>query len=209
MIGVVLIVIATITYSVASGNTPVLGLDLQGGVSVILAPVEQADESDLIVIRDLIRDELERQGIAEPDVRVQGQTIVVDLPGVRDQQEALSAVDVSGVVELRPVLNFTDCPTPEGSTTPTSAPNGVDAATTVPTPTTVPAPSGSTASPSGLRRPAVPDRPSRPAPSRPALSRPAPARPTRLRREPHRLRIPSSPSRPSPALNCSPIATDR
>jgi preprotein translocase subunit SecD len=150
MIGVVLIVIATITYSVASGNTPVLGLDLQGGVSVILAPVEQADESDLIVIRDLIRDELERQGIAEPDVRVQGQTIVVDLPGVRDQDEALSAVDVSGVVELRPVLNFADCPAPEGSTTPTSAPNGVDA------PTTVPTPSGTAAAPSGLRRPAVP-----------------------------------------------------
>ncbi len=47
MIGVVLIVIATITYNVATGNTPVLGLDLQGGVSVILAPVEQASESDL------------------------------------------------------------------------------------------------------------------------------------------------------------------
>ena len=59
---------------------------------------------DLIVIRDLIRSELENQGIAEPDVRVQGQAIVVDLPGVKDQQEALDAVDVSGVVELRPVV---------------------------------------------------------------------------------------------------------
>jgi preprotein translocase subunit SecD len=55
------------------------------------------------------------------------------------------------VVELRPVLNFADCPAPEGSTTPTSAPNGVDAPAT-----TVPAPSGTTATPSGLRRPAVP-----------------------------------------------------
>ena len=158
MIGVVLIVVAAITYSVSSGSTPILGLDLQGGVSVILAPVEPADESDLIVIRDLIRDELERQGIAEPDVRVQGQTIVVDLPGVRDQDEALSAVDVSGVVELRPVLNFADCPAPEGSTTQTTtAPlNGVDA----PIPTTVPAsglvPTGSTVEPSGLRRPTAP-----------------------------------------------------
>ncbi len=152
MIGVVLIVIATIGYSVASGNTPILGLDLQGGVSVILAPVEPADESDLIVIRDLIRDELERQGIAEPDVRVQGQTIVVDLPGVRDQSEALSAVDVSGVVELRPVLNFADCPVPEGTTQTTTPPaNDVEAPTTVPT-----APSGSVVEPSGLRRPTAP-----------------------------------------------------
>ena len=52
-------------------------------MSVILAPVEPASEQDLIIIRDLIRDELNRRGIAEPDVRVQGQTIVVDLPGVR------------------------------------------------------------------------------------------------------------------------------
>ncbi len=115
LIGVVLIVIVTLVFNVATDNTPILGLDLQGGVSVILAPVEPASEQDLIIIRDLIRDELERRGIAEPDVRVQGQTIVVDLPGVRDQGDALSAVDVSGVVELRPVVNFSDCPAPEAS----------------------------------------------------------------------------------------------
>jgi preprotein translocase subunit SecD len=115
LIGVVLITLATLVYNVATDNTPILGLDLQGGVSVILAPVEPATEQDLIIIRDLIRDELERRGIAEPDVRVQGQTIVVDRPGVRDQDEALSAVDVSGVVELRPVLNFSDCPAPEAT----------------------------------------------------------------------------------------------
>jgi preprotein translocase subunit SecD len=115
LIGVVLIVIATLAYNVATDNTPILGLDLQGGVSVILAPVEPATAEDLVVIRDLSRDELERRGIAEPDVRVQGDTIVVDLPGVRDQEDALSAVDVSGVVELRPVVNFSDCPAPEAN----------------------------------------------------------------------------------------------
>jgi len=113
LIGVVLIVGITLGVNLATGNTPILGLDLQGGVSVILAPTEPATSDDLLTIRDQIRDELERRGIAEPDVRVQGDTIVVDLPGVRDQQEALDAVDVSGVVELRPVLNFSDCPTPE------------------------------------------------------------------------------------------------
>ena len=70
MIGVVLIVIATLAYNVATDNTPILGLDLQGGVSVILAPTEPATAEELTVIRDQIRSELERQGIAEPDVRV-------------------------------------------------------------------------------------------------------------------------------------------
>ncbi|RLE25816.1 MAG: protein translocase subunit SecD [Actinobacteria bacterium] len=113
LIGVVLIVVGALIGNLATGNTPILGLDLQGGVSVILAPVEPASSDDLIVIRDLIRNELESRGIAEPDVRVQGETIVVDLPGVRDQREALDAVDVSGVVELRPVLNFSECPAPD------------------------------------------------------------------------------------------------
>ena len=116
LVGTILVVVAALVYNVATDNTPVLGLDLQGGVSVILAPTEDASSEDLLVIRDLIRDELERRGIAEPDVRVQGDTIVVDLPGVRDQREALDAVDVSGVVELRPVLNFSDCAPAEGFT---------------------------------------------------------------------------------------------
>ena len=147
MVGVVLIVLATLIFNVSTGNTPILGLDLQGGVSVILAPVEPATRDDLIVIRDLIRDELENRGIAEPDVRVQGQTIVVDLPGVRDQDEALDAVDVSGVVELRPVVNFSDCPTPD-----TAAPAlglGDDTTGSVPEPPT-------SVEPAGFRRSAAP-----------------------------------------------------
>src|SRR6478735_11211935 len=129
LISTVVIVIVLFVGALATNNTPILGLDLQGGVSVILAPVEAASQSDLIVIRDLIRSELENQGIAEPDVRVQGQAIVVDLPGVKDQQEALDAVDVSGVVELRPVVNMTECA--GAAVTPTVVPT-----TTVPgTPT--------------------------------------------------------------------------
>lgn len=164
LIGVVLIVLITLGYNIATDNTPILGLDLQGGVSVILAPTEPASAEELTVIRDQIRSELERQGIAEPDVRVQGETIVVDLPGVRDQQEALSAVDVSGVVELRPVLDPSSCQTidtaPVGpvvdaptDTVPTdSVPTDTEPTATVPTDTV---PTANT-EPQGLRRPLAP-----------------------------------------------------
>ena len=132
LVGFVLIVVGLFIGNIVTGNTPILGLDLQGGVSVILAPVEDASDDDLLVIRDLIRDELERSGIAEPDVRVQGATIVVDLPGVRDQQEALARVDVSGVVELRPVLPFGECPTPEDPADTSSESTDLEAPTTTP-----------------------------------------------------------------------------
>lgn len=109
LIATTLIVLVALVGNLAASNTPKLGLDLQGGASVILEPAEDASGEDLTIVRDLIRDELERTGIAEPNVRVQGATIVVELPGVRDQQEALAAVDVSGIVELRPVLPFFQC----------------------------------------------------------------------------------------------------
>jgi preprotein translocase subunit SecD len=109
LIGTITVVVAALAGNLATGNEPILGLDLQGGVSVILAPAEDASEEDLLVVRDLVRSSLERSGVAEPDVRVQGSNIVVDLPGVKDQEQALASVSVSGIVELRPVVNFTDC----------------------------------------------------------------------------------------------------
>ena len=158
LIGVVLIVVITLGFNIATDNTPILGLDLQGGVSVILAPTESATPEELTVIRDQIRSELERQGIAEPDVRVQGSTIVVDLPGVRDQQEALSAVDVSGVVELRPVLDPSSCQTiattpPVGPVVGSSTDPGAPTVVSVPSDVSVPT-AGS--EPQGLRRPLAP-----------------------------------------------------
>ncbi len=152
LISVVLIVVITLGFNIATDNTPILGLDLQGGVSVILAPTEPASADELTVIRDQIRSELERQGIAEPDVRVQGSTIVVDLPGVKDQQEALSAVDVSGVVELRPVLDPSSCQTID-TTAPVGPVIGGSGDGSVPTDVSVPA--GGT-EPQGLRRPSAP-----------------------------------------------------
>ncbi len=109
LIGTIVTVLAALGGNIATGNEPILGLDLQGGLSVILAPAEDASPEDLIVVRDLVRSSLERSGVAEPDVRVQGSNIVVDLPGVKDKEEALRSVSVSGIVELRPVVNFTDC----------------------------------------------------------------------------------------------------
>ena len=106
MVGFVGLVGGLLALNLGIDNTPVLGLDLKGGVSVILAPeIEGATGEDLAFVRDLVRDQLESTGIAEPDVRVEGANVIVDLPGVKDQDEALEAVAVSGIVDLRPVLS--------------------------------------------------------------------------------------------------------
>ena len=142
--GIVGVTAAVLALNLAFGNTPALGLDLQGGLSVTLAPTEGATDDDLLVIRDLIRDELERRGIAEPDVRVEGPNIIVDLPGVRDQEDALDAVDVAGIVTLRPVYQCFAAAEPGASTTtPSGTAPGSTIAGTVPGSTTA----GSAASP--------------------------------------------------------------
>lgn len=105
LIGFVAIAATLLGIGIATGYSPALGLDLEGGLSVILAPdTDGATSEDLSFVRDLVRDQLESTGIAEPDVRVEGSNVIVDLPGVRDQEQALAAVAVSGIVEIRPVL---------------------------------------------------------------------------------------------------------
>ena len=111
-------------------NKPKLGLDLRGGLSVIYSTVEPASGDDLLVVRDLMRGQLEDFGISEPDVRVEGANIIVDLPGVADQAEAFEALKVSGIVTLRPVLQCQAVSPPESSSDAVLTDGSVPASTT-------------------------------------------------------------------------------
>jgi preprotein translocase subunit SecD len=104
LVGFVVLAGGLLGMNIATDNSPVLGLDLKGGLSVIYATSEPADGEQLVIVRDLMRDQLESFGIAEPDVRVEGDNIIVDLPGVSDQEAAFDALQVSGIVTLRPVI---------------------------------------------------------------------------------------------------------
>ena len=75
------------------GNTPMLGLDLQGGLSVILQPTGKADRTTLDRRHRDHPQPLDSLGVAEPDIIASGQTpSIVDLPGVKDQDRALELV---------------------------------------------------------------------------------------------------------------------
>jgi preprotein translocase subunit SecD len=131
-----------------SGNQPVLGLDLQGGVSVVLQPVGKNVKSDSIdQAVDIIRNRVDSLGVAEPDIGRQGDNIVVDLPGVKDRAKAQRIVGRTAELRFRPVLaalppeakkpaaSSTTTTTPGSSTT--TAPGSTTSSTT--TTTTAPA----------------------------------------------------------------------
>ena len=74
-----------------------LGLDLQGGVSAQLRGSQtgggNVSREEMEQASDLIRQRIDRLGVAEPDVRVQGtDQIVVQIPGVENPDEIIDII---------------------------------------------------------------------------------------------------------------------
>src|SRR5947208_1782450 len=64
---------------------PVLGLDLVGGVSVVLAGPPGTPKEVMERALDRIRDRVDALGVAEPDISLVGNNIQVQLPGLGGQ----------------------------------------------------------------------------------------------------------------------------
>ena len=100
----IVVVASGLIANLVAGNTPALGLDLQGGASVTLQPDGEFDQAGLDVAVEIIRARVDSIGVAEPEIILQGSTVIVNLPGVKDQQQALDIIGRTGELLLRPVL---------------------------------------------------------------------------------------------------------
>ncbi len=91
---------------IATGLTPRLGLDLQGGTAVVLTAPEGTDPDLIEVATAIMTRRIEDFGeVQEPDISISGDnTVVVQLPGVEDEQRAIEAVGQTGLLSFRPVL---------------------------------------------------------------------------------------------------------
>ena len=146
LVGIVLLASGTFTANIVAGNNPSLGLDLQGGASVTMTPIGEVDPAALSVAVDIIRQRVDSLGVAEPEIIRQGNTVVVNLPGVKDQQQALDTIGRTGAVEMRPVLKIAENPESTTTTTvvggPTTTVKGATTTTLKPASTTLPPPAG-------------------------------------------------------------------
>jgi preprotein translocase subunit SecD len=129
LVFIVLAAFGGLLASILTDSAPELGLDLQGGASVVLQPPEDTPSDALDQAIEIIRSRVDALGVAEPDIVRQGDTVLVELPGVKDQQRALDIVGQTAELRFRPVLNVLP---PEGVevTTTTTAPG--ETTTTVP-----------------------------------------------------------------------------
>ena len=114
-----------------TNTKPALGLDLQGGVSVTQRAVSGTDcsQSSMKLAVEKIRERVDSLGVAEPEILRQGDTIVVNLPGVKDQAKAVKLVQVTGKVYLRPVLSACQVVNPTATTTTVAGATTVASAT--------------------------------------------------------------------------------
>jgi preprotein translocase subunit SecD len=93
---------------VAAGWSPLLGLDLRGGTEVVLQATEPADGDQMSQAAEVIRNRVDAIGVAEPDITRQGDTIVVQLPGVDDAERARALVGRTAELRFRPVIGAFD-----------------------------------------------------------------------------------------------------
>jgi protein-export membrane protein SecD len=90
---------------VALDYGPQLGLDLQGGISITLMPDEGQDvtEQDLVDAVDVLRERVNALGVAEPELARQGGNILVQLPGLENQEQAEDVIQRTAVLQFRRV----------------------------------------------------------------------------------------------------------
>ena len=105
---VLLIVGASLAGVLSAGWTPVLGVQLQGGVEVVLRPANEVSDEQFERAIEIIRNRVDAIGVAEPDITRQGDQVVIQLPGVKDKQRAVDLIGKTAELTFRPVITFFD-----------------------------------------------------------------------------------------------------
>ncbi len=101
---IIILAVGGTLATVIAKSTPLLGLDLKGGLSVVLVPDRKVDSKILDQTIGIIRSRVDSLGVAEPEITRQADSIVVQLPGVKDPKRALEILGQTAELRFRPVL---------------------------------------------------------------------------------------------------------
>jgi len=90
------------------------GLDLQGGLQVVLQAREAAITPDAMqAARDIVESRINALGVTEPIIQLQGSNrIIVEIPGIKDPDKAINAIGQTGLLEF---IDAGDFPLQEGT----------------------------------------------------------------------------------------------
>jgi preprotein translocase subunit SecD len=116
LVGIIAVAVIALGATVIAGRSPLLGLDLKGGVEVVLQPQGKVDAKILTQAVDIIDRRVNGLGVANSSVTRQGNDVVIELPGAKNSQNALATVGATAQLYFRPVYCTIPAYTPsEGS----------------------------------------------------------------------------------------------
>ncbi|MCM8762688.1 MAG: protein translocase subunit SecD, partial [Candidatus Omnitrophica bacterium] len=114
-LSVIVVIIGLCIYQVYPPEKKIKkGLDLQGGVHVVLELTETAqDEKTISDLADraleVIRNRIDALGVTEPVIQKEGmKRIIVDLPGVQDPDKAIEIIGQTALLEFKLVSDDPD-----------------------------------------------------------------------------------------------------
>ena len=123
LLGVIAAIGAVVALAVV--RSPTLGLDLQGGLELVLEaqapPGRDITDEDMTRSVEIIRERVDKLGVAEPEIRQQGENqIAVDLAGVFDPARAAAIVGQTAQLQfydlegdlVRPSIDTRGSPVP-------------------------------------------------------------------------------------------------
>ena len=90
--------------AVGAGWSPKLGLDLQGGLSVVYQPTRHVDNATLTEVVNIMNLRAQGIGVSGSTVQSQGGNVVVQIPGEKNPQKVLRTLGTTAQLYFRPVL---------------------------------------------------------------------------------------------------------
>ncbi len=99
----VLIAVLGVGATILTGRSPLLGLDLKGGVSVVEQPQGRVTPSILQEAVQVIDRRVDGIGVSNSNVTRQGNDIVIELPGAKNDTQVLKVVGQTAQLFFRPV----------------------------------------------------------------------------------------------------------
>jgi preprotein translocase subunit SecD len=128
------------------------GLDLQGGLQVILQAKETAEapvnRDTMAAVQAIVENRVNGLGVSEPLIQTQGANrIIVELPGVKDPDQAIATFGRTGLLEF---IDAGDTFLPEGTVVRTSLDAPLTQTVSIPPPTAGITPAGSLTDTTGI-----------------------------------------------------------
>lgn len=112
-----IVAFGSVAAILAAGWEPALGLDLEGGTSVILTAEGEVTDDVLQKTTDIIRSRIDSLGVAESEVSVGGEdNILIQLPGVENERRALEVIGTTAQLTFRQVEEIIPANAPEKRT---------------------------------------------------------------------------------------------